>query len=302
MRSYGLPVAVFPPAAAPVDSAATRDLGGPASRLLRRARVQLTYVWRHGRFARLSAPTLLTEHIQARKLGARDPRMAPLADKVAVKAHVAALLGPEWVTPTLWRGDALPDQPVWPMPFVVKSRHGCGHIQVVRNVADYARARKKSSRWMRCSYGRWLDEWIYRDIPRGLLVEPFIGSGPHLPVDYKLFVFGGRVRCIQVHLERETRHRWIVFDRAWTRLSRLTADVDPSPPPSLAAMIAAAERLGASFDFVRADFYDAGGHPRFGELTFFPGSGLERVEPPSLDWAMGEWWTPAMLAPGAREA
>jgi hypothetical protein len=149
---------------------------------------------------------------------------------------------------------------------------------------------------MRTTYGLWLDEWLYTQIPSGLLVEPYIGSDLELPIDYKLFVFGGRVRYVQVHLSRASRHRWVVLDTAWRRVSPLTPDDDPTRPASLGQMIEAAETLGAEFDFVRADFYEVDGRPLFGELTFYPGSGLERVAPPALDEAMGRWWSEARSA------
>ena len=260
---------------------------------LRILRVQLTYLWRHRRLADLARPRLLTEHIQRRKLGDRDPRFPALADKVMVKGFVADRLGARWVTPTLWRGNRLPPDPAWAMPFVVKSRHGCGHVHVVRDDADYLAVRRRSRRWMRSRYGGWLDEWLYGEIAPGLLVEPFIGSGRDLPLDYKLFVFGGRVRYVQVHLGRATNHRWVVMDLDWQRVSPASAEPEPARPASLGQMIAAAEDLGRDFDFVRADFYEVGGRPLFGELTFYPGSGLEPVEPPALNAAMGAWWSAA---------
>ena len=269
---------------------------------LRRLRVQIIYSWRHGRRADLATPRLLTEHVQWRKLYGRDPRHPPLADKICVKDHVAARLGAHWLVPTLWRGPVLPAHPAWSMPFVVKSRHGCGDIIVVRTPADYRTARRRSVRWMRTTYGVWLDEWLYGYIPHGLLVEPYIGDGNRLPIDYKLFVFGGRVRFVQIHLDRATDHRWIVFDMAWQRVSPATADPDPSRPATLGRMIAAAEALGEDFDFVRADFYEVAGQALFGELTFYPGSGLEPVNPPALDKAMGEYWSQARETAGLRPA
>jgi hypothetical protein len=61
-------------------------------------------------------------------------------------------------------------------------------------------------------------------------------------------------------------------------------------------MITAAERLGAGLSFVRADFYEVAHQPLFGELTFYPGSGLERVEPLRLDLEMGMLWAAALAA------
>jgi len=257
-------------------------------------RIQLTYWWRHRRLAQLGDPMLFTEWVQHRKLHDRDPRLPRLADKVAVKDVVAERLGQEWVTPTVWSGDVLPSEPVWPFPYVVKSRHGCGHVCIVRSAQDHAEAIRQSKRWMQRSYGGWLDEWLYGEIERGLLVEPFVGDGAALPIDYKIFVFGGQARFIQVHLGRGEQHRWIVFDRDWRRVSPATADPDPARPRSLSDMLRAAEALAAGFCFVRADFYEIDGRPRFGELTFYPGSGLERVEPPRLDLLMGLLWSSAL--------
>ena len=59
--------------------------------------------------------------------------MVTRADKVAVKAYVADVLGAEWVTPTIWHGTTLPDQPSWKHPFVVKSRHGSNQTIFVRD-------------------------------------------------------------------------------------------------------------------------------------------------------------------------
>ena len=258
--------------------------------LTTRTRLHLTYWWRHRRPLNLAAPGRLTEWIQHRKLHDRDPRLTTLLDKVAVKAIVAACLGPEWVTPTLWHGRVPPDDPPWPLPFVVKARHGCGQIVVVRTAADWPAAKARAARWTRRGYGYWLDEWAYARVPRGLLVEPLIGDGNALPLDYKFCVFGGRVAFGQVHLDRATDHRWIVFDRDWCRVSPPTAEPDPPPPATLARMIAAAELLARGHDFMRVDFYEIDGRPRFGEFTVYPGSGLLPVLPPALDRRMGELW------------
>ncbi|QIL03133.1 hypothetical protein G7078_10315 [Sphingomonas sinipercae] len=266
-------------------------------------RIQLTYWWRHHRLARLAQPRLFTEWVQHRKLYDRDPRLPRLADKLHAKDFVADQLGPDWVTPTLWRGVTLPAEPAWEFPYVVKSRHGCGHTIVVHDLAGHKQAVRQSRRWMRRSYGGWLDEWLYGQIERGLLVEPFIGEAPTLPVDYKVFVFGGEARFVQVHLDRAGRHRWIVLDRQWQRVSEASSDPDPAPPAELSVMLRAAERLGAGFCFVRADFYQVDGKARFGEMTFYPGSGLEPVQPSRLDLQMGLLWAaalPAWLEPASR--
>ena len=217
--------------------------------------------------------------------------MPLLADKVRVKEFVEKRIGPEWLIPTLWHGDVLPLQPSWPAPFVVKSRHGCNQVAFVRTGReDWPEIRRRAARWMTKDYGGWLDEWLYSDITRGIMIEPFIGSEGELPVDWKFYVFGGRACFIQVHLGREDDHRWIVMDRDWQRVSASSEDADPARPLNFETMIMAAEKLGRDFDFVRVDLYEVAGQPLFGEMTFYPGSGLDRFDPVSLDATMGHEW------------
>ncbi|NIJ06700.1 hypothetical protein FHS31_000282 [Sphingomonas vulcanisoli] len=257
-----------------------------------RVRIGLTYLWRHGRVPKLTVPTLLTELIQVRKLFDRDPRMPLLADKVTAKAFAASQLGREWVVPLLWSGIELPLQAPVDGPIVVKSRHGCNQNVFVRSgAADWRRARSSSAKWMRGHYGWWLDEWAYAHIPRGLLIEPMIGRDGELPLDYKVFVFGGQATHVQVHLDRERRHRWVLYDRDWHALGSDKSTV--ARPTALQAMLDAAETLAADFDFVRVDFYQPDEQPLFGEMSFYPGSGLCPIDPPALNEGMGRLWLAA---------
>lgn len=252
-------------------------------------RVHLTYLWRHRRVLRLRNPTRFIELVQRRKLYDRDARLPLLIDKLKAKCFVVERLGADWVTPTLWSGTMLPETPCWSPPFVLKSRHGCNQHRFVRtDTEDWRAIRHASARWMRRNYGFWLDEHGYRWIARGLLVEPFVGTT--LPIDYKFYVFHGKAAFVQVHLGREGNHRWLIFDRDWRRVSSPSAERDPACPATLGRMIAAAENLGAGFAFVRVDLYEVSGQPRFGEMTFYPGSGLDPFDPPELDTMMGALW------------
>ncbi|MGY4396300.1 hypothetical protein ACVWZA_001473 [Sphingomonas sp. UYAg733] len=253
------------------------------------ARVQLTYLWRHRRLAALNAPTLFTELVQQRKLYERDRRLPVLADKIAAKAIAAEMLGAAWVVPTLWAGTILPDTPCWHGQCVIKSRHGCNQTIFVRDGRrDWPAVVARANTWLEKPYGLWLDEWLYRHIPRGILVEPFIGTAGNLPVDYKFYVFGGQTAFVQVHLDREHAHRWIVHDRDWRPIRGGRSEV--ARPSALNAMIEAAEEMGRGFDFVRVDFYQPADQPLFGEMCFYPGSGLDPFDPPELDAMMGALW------------
>ena len=260
---------------------------------LPKVRIGLTYLWRHRRWPDLRRPRRFTELVQQRKLEDRNPLLPVWVDKISAKQQAARLLGEQWIIPTRWTGSALPAGPPAPFPFILKASHGCNQNMVCHDAADWRAARRRAAGWTRRAYGLWLDEWAYRALPRGYIVEPFLGSGDRLPVDYKIYVFGGHAVLVQVHLDRGRNHRWTLYDRAWTQVSM--PDEAPSPAPAnLDRMLAAAETLARPFDFARIDFYEIDGQPKFGEVTFYPGSGLDPFDPPELDRHIGALWLAAI--------
>ena len=253
-----------------------------------RWRVAVAYRWRHGRWPDLDAPTRFTELVQWRKLNDRRHALALMTDKAHAKAIAEARLGAERSIPTLWLGETLPAIAPWAMPFIVKANHGCGQFVVVRTAADYSRAKGAAAGWIKRAYGGWLDEWHYGAARRLVLVEPYIG-GAELPLDYKVYVFGGRAEVVQVHEGRGARHRWSQFDLDWQPLS-----IDPiavAAPDCLSEMISAAEAMGEGEAFVRVDFYCEGGALKFGEYCLYPGSGLDPFTPDQLDVDLGALWS-----------
>lgn len=261
-------------------------------------KLALMHLVRNGYLPDLGRPRTFNELVQARKLHDRDPLLPLLADKLNVKDIVTQRLGEEWVIPTLWRGKELPEHPQWPLPFVLKSSHGCSQCAFVRSGDEpWPPIRTKAHAWLRRPYGAILDEWLYGKIEPQLLIEPFIGQSGALPLDYKFFVFGGRAEFIQVDTDREHAHKRAIFDRDWQRLPLgLQFPIERrhiAQPRSLGVMIKAAEAVSHGLDFVRVDFYEVEGRPLFGEMSFYPGSGLDRFRPVSFDTLFGELWLQA---------
>jgi hypothetical protein len=274
-----------------------RPSAGRSALPLARLRIGLIYAWRHRRIADLSTPRRFTELVQLRKLRDRSPFQTQLMDKLAAKRLVADRLGGAWLVPTLWEGTALPARPPFEFPAILKARHGCNQNVVLcrePGTLEWDRLRRRVEKWLRSPYGMWLDEWAYRDVPRGAFAEPLLGGGLPLPIDYKIYVFGGRATHIQVHLGRGARHRWILHDLAWRRL--VPGDEHPPPPPSLAAMIDAAEELARDTSFLRVDFYDIAGRPYFGEFCLYPGSGFDPFPADWIDFELGSIWLAALGA------
>lgn len=229
--------------------------------------------------------------VQRRKLFDRDPRQTALMDKIAAKALAEAQLGREWITPTLWSGLNLPAVPPFPSPAMVKARHGCNQYRALRCAPDLLAWRaleQRTARWLSRPYGGWLDEWAYEHVPRGLLAEPLLGDGYELPIDYKIYVFGGRATHVQVHVGRANHHRWVLHDRDFRQI--VSVKDSPAAPQSLGAMLAAAETLAAGQEFLRVDFYEVDGRPRFAEFCLYPGSGLDPFAADWIDFELGALW------------
>lgn len=275
-----------------------RSIGASMPRLRDFWRIHRGFASHHGYYPNIFSPKSFSEKIQRRKFFDRDPRLPRLADKIAVKSYVEERLGPDWIIPTIWSGAELPQTPEWQMPFVLKASHGSGMNCFVRNTGEFDLAKISSAceSWLsETYYGAWGGEWLYSQIPPRLLVEPFMSDADGtLPLDYKLWVFHGRVRFIQVDVDRETAHTRTMFDRDWNKLPfTLAYPLSERPigrPTSLTEMIAAAEMLASDLPFVRVDFYEIGGTPKFGEMTFYPGSGWERFMPVEYDQEVGALW------------
>jgi hypothetical protein len=141
-----------------------------------------------------------------------------------------------------------------------------------------------------------LREWHYASLEPCLLVEQFMGEANDYPMDIKFLVFNQRVEYIMVAVRTRKSRTYVYYNREWERqpylAAPLLAEHDVERPASLAAMIEAAERLAEGFDFVRLDFYEVDGQPKFGEMTFFPLAGYFLPHEAKLDQRLGELWEP----------
>lgn len=269
--------------------------------------VKVQYWRAFHRWPDLKNPRRLTEKIQLLKLRGGLEAHWGWVDKIEAKQRVSEVLGPQWITPTLWCGTALPPRKerTWPTPYVIKASHGSGWIHHVVSDADkdWPAIEKACASWLRQSWHPHLRERQYEAIAPRLLVEERLGGTAEvIPYDYKFRVYNGRVRDIGVSIDRLQTLKIAMMDRDWNLLP-FTMDkappVEETPPrpPHLADMIVAAEKLAAPFPFARIDFYDLPAGPRFGEITLTPSSGHTPFNPDEWDFITGGWLDIAALTP-----
>jgi hypothetical protein len=260
-----------------------------------------------GVYPSLIRPRTFNEKVLHRMVFDRRPVLIQLQDKYAVRGYVREKIG-EHVLPRLyWVTNTPADIPFEALPnqFVVKASHGSEWVCLVPDKTSVKTQElvDKCTYWLSGNYYWANREWAYKDIEPRIMVEEFIsdGSGP-APIDYKFYVFGGRVHMIQVDTGRFVDHRRDLYTGSWDRLEVTTAyePIGGVPrPPHLDEMITCAEKLGEGLDFLRVDLYDAG-KVYFGELTLYPAAGGEEFTPEEWNRHLGGLWDLSFGRTGAR--
>ena len=250
----------------------------------------------------------------------RRPLLVTFADKVAARGYVASVvpacgLAPVYATTRDLRSV---DRSALPREFVVKASHASGGVLLVADWAsrehttptpadglcraivhpdrlDWDQLCVTTDAWLRTPYVGPLGEWAYSQIEPTLLVEELlVSTDGRAPTDYKLWVFHGRCRVVEVAAGRFDGLRQVMFTPDWQVIVDDDDDLETArhlrPPATLPAMISIAERLGVDTDFVRVDLYDVGGRVVFGELTNYPGGGSDVLRRDTNE-LLGSYWT-----------
>lgn len=112
--------------------------------------------------------------------------------------------------------------------------------------------------------------------------------------DYKFFCFNGRVKFFKVDFGRFTEHRanYYTPDCRLLPYGEIVCppdfDVKINIPSNISEMVELAEKLSADIPFLRVDLYNVNGKIYFGELTFYPASGLSRWTDDKWDREIGD--------------
>lgn len=247
----------------------------------------------------LKNPQTFSEKLQWLKLYNRKPEYTQMVDKYEVKKYVSQIIGDEYIIPTLGVWDSFDeiDFNTLPERFVLKCTHDSGGLVICKDKSqlDLEEARKKIEKSLKHNYYKWGREWAYKNVRPRIIAEAYMEDQSGELQDYKLMMFNGEHRCSFTCTQRydvdglkvtffDTDWNVMPFERHYPK-SKVKID----KPATYDEMVELAVKLAKNIPFVRCDFYEVHGKPYFGELTFFPGSGMEKFNPESWDRTLGDW-------------
>lgn len=244
----------------------------------------------------LENPKTLNEKIQWLQLNDRTPLRTLCADKYAVRDYVKEKIGEEYLVPLIFHTtnptDIVPGN-LPDFPFIIKTNHGCGDYIIVKDKStiDWKRVQKNLKKSLKSNYYYKAKEWQYKNIKPYIVVEKLLlDKNFNIPNDYKFNCFNGKLGFPEVHIDRYIDYRKNCYDSEWNILNcewGAKRGSEVKKPKLLTKMILLAEILAKDFRYVRVDLYNLRDKIYFGELTFSPGAGLCRFNPPEWDRKFG---------------
>ena len=262
--------------------------------------LQLAYRVKFGKELNLDNPKTFNEKLQWLKLYDRRPEYTTMVDKYAVKDYVAKKIGDEYIIPTLGVWDRVEDIDFNSLPqqFVLKVTHDSGGLVICKDKMklDIEKAKRKLNRSLKKDYFIASREWPYKDVPHRIIAEKYMSDNGAELADFKIHNFNGIPKIILVCRDRysKTGLKEDFFNERWEHLdlSRPNcqhSEIEEPAPKELNEMLFLAKTLSKDIPFVRTDFYIIDHHVYFGEITFFPSSGLKPFEPDHWDSTLGSW-------------
>lgn len=268
-----------------------------------RLHLKLQYRMVMGVRLNLKNPRTFCEKIQWLKLNDRKPEYTMMVDKLAVKQYVSDVVGNEYVIPVLGVWDRVEDInfDLLPNSFVMKTSHGGGSVGVYvckdKEHLDKEKLIAVMSYAMKQSIYKMTGEWPYKNVKKCIFAERYMSNGSvnNDLADYKWYCFDGEPCFCQVIQDRRTVETIDFFDKEWNHQEFIglnpnvnNANTIPQKPENLKKHIELARKLSKGIPFCRVDLYEICGKTYFGEITFYPASGLGKFNPDKYNTILGD--------------
>ena len=267
--------------------------------------VRRYYKRKSGNNLELNNPQTFCEKLNWYKLNARDPLMQKCADKVAVREYILEKGYAECLNTVYGIYDRVEDIDINSLPdqFVIKAAHGSHMNYIVKdkNSFDWKRAKRMMKTWLHQDIYWSGREWVYKDIPKRLIVEKYLEDETGELRDFKFYCYHGKPYFIQFDIGRYSDIHYRNFYEISGKLLNLCDNEKlpinktvpfPIESKTFRKIIKMCEDLSAPFQQVRVDLYVISNKIKFGELTFFDGGGSTIFYPEEWNVKFSEAWVP----------
>ena len=267
--------------------------------------IKLLYRLKFGKKLNLENPKTFQEKLQWLKLYNKNHNYTQMVDKYEVKSYMSALIGEQYIIPTLGVWDK-PEDIDWdklPQQFVLKTTHGGGNGGVVvcqdKSKLSIKQAVAKLQQSMKQDIYKIYREWPYKNVKKRIIAEAYMSDNSEFNkgdlTDYKFYCFNGNAYKVMVCTDRNIgKPKFYSFDKDWNLLRHnnmgKAAPIDFSlpKPDGMDEMFRLVEKIAANIPFARVDMYYVKGQIYFGEVTFYPASGFDPNILPEIDLLYGQ--------------
>lgn len=243
-------------------------------------------------------PQTFNEKLQWLKLYDRKPEYTIMVDKYEAKKWVEKKIGKEYIIPLLGVWDKFQDIDfeLLPRQFVLKCTHDSGSLVVIKDKLKFDKdaVSLQFSHNLKINYYFKGREWPYKNIKPRIIAEEYLTEEMGDLKDYKFFCFNGKVEFFKIDFNRFIYHQanYYNVDGEILPFGEQVCPPDFNKeldmPYNLKEMIRLAEKLSKNITFVRVDFYEVDKKVFFGEMTFYPASGMGKFLSHEMDYELGK--------------
>ncbi len=244
-------------------------------------------------------PKTYNEKVQWWELFDRKDIYTTISDKYTARAYIKNNIGEEYLVPMLFKTEQPEEIPFDTLPdeFVIKPTHLSGAYKIIRNKSEISKNEiiTLCNKWLKINYYDSYARWYHKNMKPSIIIEKLLKNEKgDIPDDYKFHCFSGKVKIIQVDVDRLKNHTRGLYDKDWKILPFSwgfpTTKKAIEKPEALDKAIHIAEKLSKNFDAVRIDQYIIGNKIYQGEISLGHGNGMEKFTPEAWGREIGDMW------------
>ena len=227
---------------------------------------------------------LINDELYKIKTGSEieNPLRVFTSDKEYVKVYVKAIVGDKYNVETIkvLRSKTDVDNYEFPTRCCIKPTHASGRFIIRRNGENLPIEEIKQ--WLDINYYHDSQERNYKNLIPKIIVEPLVFDSENIE-DFKFFCYFGKVKFIQIDLNRNSNHTRKFYTIDWNPLDFTInfplSNREIKKPSCLKEMINVCEQLSSHFSLVRVDLYTNNSRFIVGEITHCAEGGVGRFMP-----------------------